>query len=439
MKDKWLDDIKERVSSFEMETPDGLWDSIEKEMAVVASEKFPESIPKKRTLPVNWKKFAAFAAAIALFLGVCLTLFFVNEDNVPTLAEISEGNSNPNLNIDKEISTDKTAETTEKFLAEASDIVENKRSVSVNHNIQDDDISDERISGNADLTELATIDPEKENNPVKILKNQTDAEDDFDKNEEVLPIWNDLMAYSDVSVGASTSASGIVGAIPAGSGGNLNFSNGPSLDYGGSDDLNTRMGGLKLDGYQAPTTPTQAVFEHKLPVMVGADVSWSLNRQLALQAGLSYSYLKSDISYGGAYSYGKASQQLHYLGIPVSIRYIPFEWKHFNPYISAGVMLEKCVAGKISSDSPFGVRFTYEGANERPFQFSANAALGLQYNFTRSCGIFIEPGLAYYVDDGTSLKTIYKEHPFNFNLNIGFRFSIPKTKKNLKNKEYEKN
>lgn len=428
MKDKWLDDIKERVSGFEMETPDGLWDSIEKEMAAVAPETSPESKPKKRALPVNWKRFAAFAAAITLILGVCLTLFFVGEDDVPTLAEISEENSNPIRNINKDIPTDNIAEKSETFIAEASEIAGNKQSAPVKYNIQVEDISFERNTANADVSESSTMDSENESNSVIILKDPTVAEYNLDDKEEFLPIQNELMAYSDFSVGATTSAPGIVGAIPTGNGGNLNFSNGPSLDYGSSNDTETRMGGLKLDGFQTPAAPTQAVFEHKLPVRVGADVSWCFNRQLALQAGLSYSYLKSDISYGGAYSYGKASQQLHYLGIPVSIRYIPFEWKHFNAYISAGVMLEKCVAGKISSDSPFGVRFTYDGANERPFQFSANAALGLQYNFTGSCGIFIEPGLAYYVDDGTSLKTIYKEHPFNFNLNIGFRFTLPKAK-----------
>lgn len=426
MKDKWLDDLKERVSGFEMETPDGLWESIEKEMAVDVPVLKTNSDRKPSWS--NWKRFAAIAAAIALIIGACLTLFFVSEDNVPTLAEISEGNSNPSKNKDKEILSDNIAETSETVLAEASEHVENKQYAPVKYNIQGDDISGERGTGNADVTELSAIDPDNENNPVIVLKDPTDTEHSFDDKEEILPIKNVLTAHSDFSVGATTSASGIVGAIPAGNGGNLNFSNGPSLDYGSSNDPETRMGGLKLDGFQTPAAPTQAVFEHKLPVRFGADVSWCLNRQLALQAGLSYSYLKSDISYGGTYSYGKASQQLHYLGIPVSIRYIPFEWKHFNAYISAGVMLEKCVAGKISSDSPFGVSFTYDGANERPFQFSANAALGLQYNFTKRCGIFIEPGLAYYVDDGTSLKTIYKEHPFNFNLNIGFRFSLPKTK-----------
>lgn len=426
MKDKWLDDLKERVSGFEMETPDGLWESIEKEMAVDVPALKTNSDRKPSWS--NWKKFAAIAAAIALTIGVCLTLFFISDDNVPTLAEVSEVYSNPSLNKDKEDSSDNIAETSETVLAEASEHAENKQYDPVKYNIQGDDISGERSTGNADVAELSTIDPENENNPVVVQKDPTDTEHNFDDKEEILPIQKVLMAYSDFSVGASTYASGIVGAIPAGNGGNLNFSNGPSLDYDNSNGTDTRMGGLKLDGYQTPTAPAQAVFEHKLPVRVGLDISRHINRQFAVQAGLSYAYLKSDISYGGVYSYGKATQQLHYLGVPVSIRYIPFECKHFNAYLSAGMIFERCVAGKISTDSPFGVPFTYDGMNERPFQFSVNAALGLQYNMSNSCGVFIEPGIGYYFDDGTSLKTIYKEHPFNFNLNVGFRFSLPKTK-----------
>ncbi len=310
-----------------------------------------------------------------------------------------------------------------------SENAEKKPSSSIKNNVRDDDISKEISAGNSDVSVLTAEDSEDEKGLVIILIDPTESEDNFDKIEEVLPIQNELMAaYSDFSVGATTSASGIVGAIPAGNGGNLNFSNAPSLDYGNSNGTDTSMGGLKLDGFATPTPPTQAVFEHKLPVRVGMDVSWQINRYLALQTGLSYAYLKSNINYGGVYSYGKATQQLHYLGIPVSIRYIPFEWKHLSAYISAGVILEKCVAGKISSDSPFGVQFSYEGANERPFQFSVNAALGLQYNFTSNCGVFIEPGIGYYFDDGSSLKTIYNEHPLSFNLNIGFRFSLPKNK-----------
>jgi len=45
-------------------------------------------------------------------------------------------------------------------------------------------------------------------------------------------------------------------------------------------------------------------------------------------------------------------------------------------------------------------------------------------NFTKHLGLYAEPGIAYYFDDGSQIETIRKEHPFNFNLQFGLRFSF---------------
>lgn len=39
-------------------------------------------------------------------------------------------------------------------------------------------------------------------------------------------------------------------------------------------------------------------------------------------------------------------------------------------------------------------------------------------------GVYVEPGLSYYFDDGTDIKTIYKDKPLNLNLNFELRFTI---------------
>lgn len=59
-----------------------------------------------------------------------------------------------------------------------------------------------------------------------------------------------------------------------------------------------------------------------------------------------------------------------------------------------------------------------------PLQWSVSAAAGVQVNFTKNIGLYAEPGVAYYFDDGSEVETIRKEHPFNFNLQVGLRFSI---------------
>ena len=53
-----------------------------------------------------------------------------------------------------------------------------------------------------------------------------------------------------------------------------------------------------------------------------------------------------------------------------------------------------------------------------------NAAAGVQYNFSNLLGLYVEPGVSYYFDNGSSVSNIYKDKPFNFNLNLGLRFTI---------------
>jgi len=59
-----------------------------------------------------------------------------------------------------------------------------------------------------------------------------------------------------------------------------------------------------------------------------------------------------------------------------------------------------------------------------PIQWSVLANVGMQVDMTRQLALYMEPGIVYYFDDHTSISTIRKEHPFNFNLQVGLRFSV---------------
>ena len=76
-------------------------------------------------------------------------------------------------------------------------------------------------------------------------------------------------------------------------------------------------------------------------------------------------------------------------------------------------MIEKCIYGKIGS----------EKQTVKPLQFSLTGAIGAQVNVTRRLGIYAEPGVAYFFDDGSDMQTIRKETPLNFNIQAGLRFT----------------
>ena len=62
----------------------------------------------------------------------------------------------------------------------------------------------------------------------------------------------------------------------------------------------------------------------------------------------------------------------------------------------------------------------------KPLQWSVMASVGAQVNFSRIASIYIEPGVAYYFDDNSGVMTIRKDHPLNFNLQLGLRFNLNK-------------
>ena len=60
----------------------------------------------------------------------------------------------------------------------------------------------------------------------------------------------------------------------------------------------------------------------------------------------------------------------------------------------------------------------------KPLQWSVNASAGVQFDIVPSVGVYAEPGISYYFDNGSDIRTIYKDEPLNFNLNVGMRFNF---------------
>lgn len=82
-------------------------------------------------------------------------------------------------------------------------------------------------------------------------------------------------------------------------------------------------------------------------------------------------------------------------------------------YVSGGGAVEKCVYGKIGSKSE----------TVKPVQLSVMGAVGAQYNISNRVGLYVEPGVSYFFDDGSSVQTIRKENKTNFTLQAGIRLT----------------
>ncbi len=111
------------------------------------------------------------------------------------------------------------------------------------------------------------------------------------------------------------------------------------------------------------------------------------------------------------------------------MKYRLASWKRLEVYASSGLLAEKCVSGTMKKEYVLNNRVEKKETQDlgaRPFQLSVNAAAGVQYNISPSAGLYAEPGISYYFNDGTSLRTVYKDRPLNLGLNLGLRFTVGK-------------
>ena len=163
------------------------------------------------------------------------------------------------------------------------------------------------------------------------------------------------------------------------------------------------------------------------PIQVGVSVAYSFTDRLSIESGLTYSCLVSDLSSGTPSGNYDIRQTLHYIGLPLALRYDFLKIKGFSLYASAGGQMEKCVAGKTRTDYFVdGKKVSSENGRimVEPLQWSVNAYVGAQYSFNRLVGLYIEPGAAYYFRNSSPVNCIYSECPFNFSFRAGLRFSL---------------
>lgn len=166
---------------------------------------------------------------------------------------------------------------------------------------------------------------------------------------------------------------------------------------------------------------------HHFPVRAGLSLRYDFSSRFGITAGVQYSYLASDFSWGSEESFYTGTQRLHYVGLPVSAIATLWHNDRLCLYASAGAAVEKCIDGNtVTHYTLNGEPVARESADatEKRLQWSASAAVGLQCRLVGSLSLYAEPGACYYFDNHSSTDNIYKERPFNFNLNLGLRLTL---------------
>lgn len=187
-------------------------------------------------------------------------------------------------------------------------------------------------------------------------------------------------------------------------------------------DKNIKIANFFDERYMAmiPTSDLYEETKHHQPISVGMQVGFHLLTKLKLSTGLVYTKVSSDFISGVYDTRTVSTQDLHYIGIPLNLSYSVWEYKGLHTYVTAGG--EGAVNIKNHTETDGEVK---ESKRDK-MQWSTNASVGIQYDFIPQLGVYVEPGMKYYFDNGSQIENIFKDKKLNFNIQFGLRFNVGK-------------
>lgn len=427
MKTNWQKDIHDRLGSYEKDAPEGLWEGISRELPKLNDGDMLTDKPQRTAKFRMWRVAGvAAAASVALVIGYS----FLGNDTKDNINIPTNTTKHPNMlaSSQKPIVNEPTGVCAEQATHSADDLLSEQPTL---YNASTEQPTLASASTETNVKEIgskeenskkengqAEVKPEKREDNRMLRKNQDDA----------------LLAYNDVTERRGSADASSRWTVSTGAMGGLGAS-GTTTAYGDYLVLscpgvaNTKDSPMLDMSSVNRDVETKTEYEHHLPIRIGLSVACALTDRLSISSGLTYTRLSSDIKDASRESNYSGEQRLHYVGIPVNVSYKVASSRWISLYGTAGVLAEKCVSGTTDEGYVENNTMKYTNTHDissKPLQMSVNAGVGIQFDFIDNVGIYAEPGLSYYFDDGSALQTIYKEKPLNFNLNVGVRFKLSK-------------
>ncbi len=408
MKKDWLKDIHDRMADFETEEPQGLWDDIC--AAEATTKETPVIVPQKKDYKIWIGSSAAVAASMIL-------LWLIRPD-------LEQGTEIPSLPTQEIASTDHRTPIEEKVLTEDPEQAEQQTIVAATsgkkniHSLQ-------TAENNTDSLMQSEVKPSESKMHSDTQKHSEPKQEESLKRYKYLAQTSPKKRNNDPHLSVSLSTSGGIG-----SDNRQLFQGGyasASSTLSESDWMDSPLLGIMALNRGAET---ERKVTHHAPIRTGLSFSYRLNDRWSIESGISYAFASSDFHEGSVSNFIEEKQELHYVGIPLGATYRLLSWNRLDLYLSSNILAEQCISGQSRKKYIIGDKM--QGEEEvnailsRPMQWSIGAKAGVQYNLNTLLSIYVEPGCSYYFDDHSSLETVFKDKVFDFNLNLGLRFSVGK-------------
>ena len=443
----FAEQMRQRLGNAEADVPEGLWDAIEQKLDAQPAAAPQTTIAKtpRRVVLRRW----AVAASVAIVAGAGLWWYAHDDDTLPggakALGVVAYDNAEVKPSVPK--GADRTG------LSENSNLSVGSNSLNGYNATMVARYMSRRADGGADMVAMADNDSkaivaqaftDERSNGVASSKNVTDQEAKPEAKREqkeesrvaARSMTNGRAQTTEMRRSATTAMRRSAATEEqlsrrAGNGGSRwQFGVGTSGNMTRYSSTNGIMPVRYSDVAMAQGS-SNAYFsaeplqrdckettKHNMPVSFGATVSYDLNDRLALTSGLVYTLATSSFEHGTSSNASKDEQTLHYVGIPITASYTIWGNSWLKTYVNAGGQADFNVSAKVETEG-----HTADIDKDRA-QLSVGAAAGVQLNVIKQMGVYVEPGVRYYFDNGSNVQTVFKEHPCNFSLQMGLRWNF---------------
>jgi hypothetical protein len=411
--EEWIKRLRDHLADYEAPVPDDLWERIE---ARLPKELVTEK-PKARTIPL-WVRWTAAAALVGVLIGTTALLWPSHEEApmAPMASATKDADKIPD-GVDKiPMKSDKTIESESVNPAAMSPVITKMTQPVVAEAVDKPQSDTTSLYIKEVETQVAEVQPQQttvEPAPAEELPKMEPSQQQLirELDEKIAEYKTQRSHHATVSLYASNGF------------GNLTNRNGVLMSEQmlANYDYDSRMG---VSSTRSGSPVYLANYEERQkyhqPISFGLTANFPISSVLSVSSGVVYTRLSSDFTnIANSFVYEK-KMTLHYIGIPLNVQYRVWQWHGLNVYATAGGQADFNVKVRLEADG-----LEQEMEKDR-VQWSVGGALGVQYNIIPQLGLYAEPGIKYYFDNGSHIRNYFKYRPTNFNLQIGLRLNMGK-------------
>ena len=426
----WAQRLRDHLADYEVPVPDDLWEKIEARLPKEVVSPTPPKKKEARIVPL-WARWAAVAA---VFVGGLVLWNF--EGGMWRSAEgrlLPEGRKNENRQeADQTAAVLPLSRGSQRGSEQAHSLAEHEAKFEADQTTPNPSYSGgegcaakEPISSGEKSAEEPKEPTSPEGKPILPISSDDKPISSEEKPNETEKSPEDVIRELDQKIAEykqHRSESAAIKLYASNSFGTQSYRNGVLMSqemlsnydyYTNPDSHGTRAGSSPV--YLANHEERQKFYQ---PISFGLSANIPISSGFSVSSGVVYTRLRSDFTSIANSLVYERQQTLHYVGIPLTVQYNVWQWRGLNVYATAGGQADFNVKAYVTTEG------TETKLEKDDLQWSVNAAVGVQYNFIPQLGIYVEPGIKHYFDNGSHIRNFFKHRPTNFNHQVGLRLNI---------------